>query len=198
MKKGMSQESKRNLATGLSSAAGAVAGAAITEALTPDTVQAQEIEEPKPLKPQSAQTQQTTQAQSQQPAPQNQTGTQTQPETENIGMSNPEKPKEVETEVEVLGYERVTNEDGSQMDIAVIGVEGEEVAIVDVNLDGKADAIVRDLNHDGIIQDDEVEFIGKENLSMEPLKEAAGFNELYAQNDLPDYVNDADVDAFTV
>ena len=31
---------------------------------------------------------------------------------------------------------------------------------------------------------------------MQPLQDAAGFDPLFAQNDLPDYVNDADVDSF--
>ena len=84
----------------------------------------------------------------------------------------PSKPEEPTDEIEVIGYDRVTNEDGSQMDIAVLNVNGNEIGVVDVNLDGEADAIICDANQNGVIEEGEMQIVqGKEsqcNLSLMP------------------------------
>ena len=90
----------------------------------------------------------------------------------------------------------MTNEDGSQMDIAVLNVNGNEVGVIDANLDGEADALVCDINQNGVIEDGEMEIVQGQGIAMQPLADAAGFNPQFAQNDLPDYVNDADVDTY--
>ena len=59
-----------------------------------------------------------------------------------------------------------------------------------------ADVIVADLNNNGQIDTGEVENVTGAGISMQPFQDAAGFNPQYAQNDLPDYVNDADVDNY--
>lgn len=95
-----------------------------------------------------------------------------------------------------MSYERVSNEDGSQMDIAVLDVDGNEMAVVDIDLDGEADAIVCDTNSNGLIEDGEVMNVQGEGIAMDPLANAAGFNHELAQTDMPDYVNNADVDTY--
>ena len=99
-------------------------------------------------------------------------------------------------EVEVLSYDRVTNDDGSQMDVAVLNVNGNEVGVIDATLNGEADALVFDANQNGVIEDGEIENVQGQGISMLPLQDAAGFDPQFAQNDLPDYVNDADVDTY--
>lgn len=118
------------------------------------------------------------------------------PEPEPPVPPKPVTPVPPVEEVEVLAYERVTNDDGSQMDIAVVNSNGEEMAYVDVNLDGIADVKIYDVNGDGVIQDTETEILTDQNISMISMQDAAGFNPLYAQNDIPDYVNDADTDVY--
>ena len=53
-----------------------------------------------------------------------------------------------------------------------------------------------DANQNQVIDDGELVDVQGEGISMQPLQDAAGFDPLFAQNDLPDYVNDADVDSF--
>ena len=98
--------------------------------------------------------------------------------------------------MEVIAYDRITNEDGSQVDLAVLNVEGNEVGILDVDLDGEADVLVCDINQNGVMEEGEYEVIQGQGIAMEPFQEAAGYNPQYAQNDLPDYVNDAEVDNY--
>lgn len=173
-------EIKKNVATGASTAAGATAGVVIGTALTPNPAEAAEAAAPSPA-PQPAPTPQP------EPAPQPEPS----PEPEPVPQPEPEP-----TEVEVLGYDRVTNEDGSQMDIAVLGIDGYEVGVIDADLDGEADALMCDFNQNGIIEEGEIEIVQGQGVAMQPLADAAGFSPQFAQNDLPDYVNDADVDTY--
>lgn len=178
-------EVKKNVATGASTAAGATAGVVIGAAINPNQAEAAEPVTPEPVP-----------APAPKPTPQHQEEpvkteeTTTQP-SETEGPTN-----SPETEVEVIGYDRVTNEDGSQMDIAVLNVNGNEVGVIDANLDGEADALVCDINHNGVIEDGEMQIVQGEGIAMQPFADAAGFNPQFAQNDLPDYVNDADVDTY--
>jgi len=82
------------------------------------------------------------------------------------------------------------------MDIAVLNVNGNEVGVIDANLDGEADAMMCDLNQNGVIEQGEIEIVQGQGIAMQPLADAAGFNPQFAQNDLPDYVNDADVHTY--
>lgn len=188
-------EVRKNVATGASTAAGATVGVVIGAAVTPETAEAAEVEvvasEPTP-RPASA----STTPQAPQPTPEpTSTPTPTEPEQTPVTPVTTEEKLEV-NEVEVLSYDRVTNPDGSQMDVAVINVNGNEVGFLDVNLDGEADRIASDINHNGIIEENEAEVVIGQGIAMEPFANAAGFNEQFAQNDLPDYVNDADVDTY--
>lgn len=183
-------EVKKNVATGASTATGATAGVVIGAAISPNSAEAAEVVTPEPT-PQLAPDPKPTSQPIQEPTPT--------PQPEPTPQLKPEPPTpqpEKETEVEVVGYDRVTNEDGSQMDIAVLNVNGNEVGVIDANLDGEADAFVRDLNQNGVIEDGEIEIVQGQGIAMQPLADAAGFNPQFAQNDLPDYVNDADVDTY--
>lgn len=181
-------EVKKNVATGASTAAGATAGVVIGVAITPNSAEAAEVVTPEPA-PQPAPAPKPTPQPTPEPTPI--------PEPEPTPQPKPEPPTPgPEPEVEVLGYDRVTNEDGSQMDIAVLNVNGNEVGVIDANLDGEADALVCDINQNGVIEDGEMEIVQGQGIAMQPLADASGFNPQFAQNDLPDYVNDADVDTY--
>ena len=96
----------------------------------------------------------------------------------------------------MLGYERVNNQDGTQSDIATVRVQDNIIGVVDADIDGKADVIVCDVNNSGTLEQDEVQNVQSENIAMQPFQEAAGFQPDLAQNDLPDYDNNANVDEY--
>ncbi|MCM1111340.1 MAG: hypothetical protein NC336_09035 [Clostridium sp.] len=188
MKKETKNAIKENLATGASTAAGATAGVVIGAVLTPEEAAAQEVptpDKPQPERPSQPMTEEPKHEETQKPDNHNQNG------NGQNGGGNGQEP-----EVEVLGYDRITNEDGSQMDVAVVSVDGNEVGFIDVDLDGSADVIFCDVNQNGVIEEGEYEIIPDDSIAMQPLADAAGFTPLYAQNDMPDYVNDADVDTY--
>ena len=98
-----------------------------------------------------------------------------------------------EPEIEVLSYETVTYTDGSQMDVAVVSVDGQEVVFIDGNMDGVADVYVMDVNGDGTLDENEFIPIVDHSLAMTVFRKEVYQNELIAQED---YINNADVDAF--
>lgn len=180
-------EIKNNVTTGASTAVGATVGVVIGAALSPEKASAQEVpgttQAPQPSNAQRPTTPATPSTPTQRP--------------EKPAEQNPQRqPEPSSDEIEVVGYDRVTNQDGSQMDIAVVNVNGNEIGVVDVDLDGEADALICDANHNGIIEEGEMQIVQGEGIAMQPFADAAGFTPLYAQNDLPDYVNEADVDTY--
>lgn len=179
MEESRKAEIKKNVATGASTAAGATAGVIIGTVVSPVEAQAQETPAPQPVvEPTPAP----------KPTPE--------PAPEPAPEPTPEPAPEPQPEVEVLAYDRITNEDGSQMDLAVVNVGGNEVGVLDADLDGEADVLICDVNQNGMIEDGEYEVVQGQGIAMQPLQDAAGFTPEYAQNDLPDYVNDADVDPY--
>lgn len=181
-------EVKKNVATGASTAAGATAGVVIGAAITPISAEAAEVVSPEPAPAHQP---------APEPAPAPKPTQQPQPEPVKPEPVTPEPPTpNQEPEIEVLGYDRVTNEDGSQMDIAVLNINDNEVDVIDANIDGEADALVCDINQNGVIEEGEIEVVQGQGIAMQPFQDAAGFDPLYAQNNLPDYVNDADVDTY--
>lgn len=196
------EELKKNVATGASTAAGAAAGVVIGAALSPEQASAQEIPTPEPT-PKPTQTSETTHTQ--EPTQESTTQPELSATPEPAPTPHPQ-PTPVAThetqqdsdEVEVIGYDRLTNEYGAQMDVAVLNVNGNEVGVMDVNLDGMADAVIFDANQNGIIEEGEMQIVQGEGIAMQQFADAAGFTPLYAQNDLPDYVNDADIDTYMV
>ena len=110
-----------------------------------------------------------------------------------VEVQEPSVISPVEPEVEILSYETISNEDGSQMDFAVVSVQ--QMGIIDVDQDGTADLIAVDANNSGQIDEDEIFDISSEGLSMQTLQD-----DYLAQNDSsmqgPDYINDGNVDNY--
>lgn len=94
----------------------------------------------------------------------------------------------------VVSYETHTMDDGSQMDMAVLNVEGQEVYVIDVDRNGTADLIAADLNQNGEIEFEEITDISQENIAMQPLQQEAEMNQnnyLAMGNEGPDYLDGA-------
>lgn len=222
MKKETKEEIKKNLATGASTAAGATAGVVIGASVS--TAEAQTTPEPEPEpepipEPEPTPTPEPIHVIIDNPAseihhntnggndvifdnpinPVNPVG----PVNDIIvDPVNPDPivrvvdPGNSEAHADVVGYDRITAEDGSQIDVAVVNVNGQEYGIADINLDGQADLVGCDLNNNGVMDQGEVRMIEPGALDMQTLQDAAGFDPLYAQNDIQDYTNDADVDTY--
>lgn len=111
---------------------------------------------------------------------------------------DPEPDPTPDSEIEVLSYETITNEDGNQMDVAVVNAQGQAVMIADVDQNGVADVMAADLNNNGQLDDGEIVDISDQNIAMHQLQEVAnmGGNEMIAQTNDVDYVNDANVDDY--
>ena len=109
-----------------------------------------------------------------------------------VDDTNNGTPEQQEVQVEVLAYETVPGADGSQMDLAVVSVNGQEMGIYDVNVDGTADLLAVDENNNQQIDDNEIHDISSQNVSMQALHD-----DYIAQNDPSmqglDYINDGDV-----
>lgn len=103
-----------------------------------------------------------------------------------------------ESEIEVVSYETVTNEDGSQIDVAVVNAQGQAVMIADVDQNGVADIMASDLNYNGQLEHGEIVDVSDQNIAMQPLQDAANMNgnNMVAQTGEPDYINDANVDDY--
>lgn len=103
-----------------------------------------------------------------------------------------------EPEIEVVSYETVTNEDGSQMDVAVVNAQGQSVIIADVDQNGYADVMASDLNNNGQLDEGEIVDVSDQSIAMQPLQAAAnvGGNDMIAQTNDVDYINDANVDDY--
>lgn len=102
-----------------------------------------------------------------------------------------------DSEVRVVGVQAFQNEDGSQAIVAGLELDGDRALVVDVNSDGTMDLFIHDDNRDGQISDEEIHDITADNVSTQAVIDdyavQAGHNDLYmANNDMPDYMNDAD------
>lgn len=192
MKDETKNQVKKNVATGASTAAGAAAGVVIGASVTPESAAAAEViaTEPAPQTAHHSHSTHTSHPSHPSPAPQ------PQPQPEPVPDPQPDPQPDPEPEVEVVGYDRVTHEDGSQTDIAVVSVNGNEIGILDTNLDGYADVMVCDVNQNEVIEEGEVQNVQGQGIEMQGFADAAGFSPEFAQNNLPDYVNDADVDTY--
>lgn len=106
------------------------------------------------------------------------------PEPEKPEPIKPEpiKPEPVkpETEIEVVDFQRVTDENGNEFDVAILKVDGMDVAVIDADLDGVADAMIMDYNGDGVIDSSEIIDIREQGLDMQ----------LLAQNVKPEQPDD--------
>lgn len=105
----------------------------------------------------------------------------------------------VEPDIQVVNYQTYTNEDGTISDVAVISVDGQSAAVIDVDHDGYADVIAADTNLNGVIDNNEVVNIQGEGVEMQPLRDAYQGNNVYLADNTdpgPDYVNDGNVDDY--
>lgn len=115
----------------------------------------------------------------------------TQPlEPENTPHQEPEPDSTQNPDIEVLNYGTITDENGNQIDVAIIDFEDNEVLVIDSNQDNIADVIFIDANHNGEIENEEIFDISEENISMQTYEDAY-YDSLLADNQ--DFENDADI-----
>ena len=222
MKEETKKELKKNVVTGVSGVAGAAAGVVIGAAVTPEQAEAAEVEVEAVETPEestashsgasashssTAHVSHASHAVTPEPEPEPEPEPTPEPkptptpEPEPTPTPGPEPtptpgPVDPTSEIEVLGYERVNNQDGTQSDIATVRVQDNIIGVVDADIDGKADVIICDVNNSGTLEQDEVQNVQSENIAMQPFQEAAGFQPDLAQNDIPDYDNNANVDDY--
>ncbi len=214
MKEETKKELKKNVVTGVSGVAGAAAGVVIGAAVTPEQAEAAEVEVEAVETPEEATASHSGASASHSstahvshashavtPEPEPEPTPEPTPEPKPTPTPEPEPtptpgPVDPTSEIEVLGYERVNNQDGTQSDIATVRVQDNIIGVVDADIDGKADVIICDVNNSGTLEQDEVQNVQSENIAMQPFQEAAGFQPDLAQNDLPDYDNNANVDEY--
>ena len=203
MKEKKTSDVKSNVISGMSSTVGAavgvVAGSIISSEVNAAEIPAAEI----PVTPEE---EQDVEVVSSQPS---KTGGSTpshnptshptpQPATEPTPEPTPASEPRPESEIEVVSYETVTNEDGSQIDVAVVNAQGQAVMIADVDQNGVADIMASDLNYNGQLDNGEIVDVSDQNIAMQPLQDAANMNgnNMVAQTGEPDYINDANVDDY--
>lgn len=119
----------------------------------------------------------------------------------------PEKEESGEEDmtVEVLGVELVQHEDGSVSNIGAASVNGQAVYFIDVDgQDNEFELMATDVNANGNLEENEITDISDQHMQVSQFQEMAQASgngtgtgneveEYYASNDnLPDYVNDAD------
>ena len=97
-----------------------------------------------------------------------------------------------ENEIEVLGVHHVTADDGSEVILGELMVNGESAVLVDVDNDGIFDVLAADTNGDGNCSESEMLDISGEAIGVDVLQSQVD-ESLYADNGMGDYVNDAEV-----
>lgn len=216
----ISDKIKKNLATGASALAGAATGVAAGVAFTSEAqaaeVKEQEAEvENKPTPEATATHEQPHHMEDPQPKPQPEPQPEPKPEPQPEAPQPKPEPQPVtpepkpephpepvtpdepgNDELQVLGYETLHNEDGSQMDVAVVSIGGHAGLVADVDNNGVADTMVVDVNDNQQIEENEIFDISQTNVRMNDLEQMAGQDSV-AQNDEPDYINDADINGYT-
>ena len=205
MKEKKTSDVKSNVISGMSSTVGAavgvVAGSIISSEVNAAEIPAAEIpvtpEEEQDVEVVSSQPSKTggsTPSHNPTPHPTPEPATEPNPTPE----QTPASESRPEPEIEVVSYETVTNEDGSQMDVAVVNAQGQAVMIADVDQNGLADIMASDLNYNGQLDNGEIVDVSDQNIAMQPLQDAANMNgnNMVAQTGEPDYINDANVDDY--
>ena len=100
-----------------------------------------------------------------------------------------------DNEVRVIGvYEDTIGENDVYLGAMEVGDEG--VLLVDIDKDGVFDFAAADENHDGVIEEGETADISAANISVEDFAARVAMqdaDDLLSSNDMPDYMNDADV-----
>ena len=217
MEKSKKQQMREGAATAAGGFTGAVAGVVAGTVVMPEEAAAQEVAvNDAPVagegesRPTPAAQQQTTHTQN--PAkPTVDPAVKPEPESISEPADNPDNSVTPATQedvhVEVVGYHTIDNADGTQSDVAVLNVEEQPMAIIDVDQDGAGDLLFADFNQNSQIDEDEIIDITEADVPMQPLAEAAGADRPVVNHDgalasngeqFPDYVNDANVDEFMV
>lgn len=202
MKEKKTSDVKSNVISGMSSTVGAAVGV-VAGSIISSEVNAAEI----PVTPEEEQDVEVVSSQpsktggstpSHNPTPHPTPHSTPQPATEPTPEPTPASEPRPESEIEVVSYETVTNEDGSQMDVAVVNAQGQAVMIADVDQNGVADIMAADLNNNGQLDNGEIVDVSDQNIAMQPLQDAANMNgnNMVAQTGEPDYINDANVDDY--
>ena len=200
MKEKKTSDVKSNVISGMSSTVGAAVGV-VAGSIISSEVNAAEIpvtpEEEQDVEVVSSQPSKTggsTPSHNPTPHPTLEPATEPNPTPEPTPASEPRP----ESEIEVVSYETVTNEDGSQIDVAVVNAQGQAVMIADVDQNGVADIMASDLNYNGQLDNGEIVDVSDQNIAMQPLQDAANMNgnNMVAQTGEPDYINDANVDDY--
>lgn len=183
----MSEAKREELLTSTSSAVGATIGSIVGNALASEVNAAEVDDEAAPLRKYS-----TT---STVPATTTSTDHDTHSEPRHArNIPNNHDNSNVDAgEVEVIDYQTITYDDGSQVDVAVVNVDGQDMIVADVDMDGKADIIAADLNGNNQLDADEIIDVAGEGISMATFEAAVAANELAQAND---YINNADVSDF--
>lgn len=211
MEKKENSQLKSNVISGISSTAGAVAGvvggsmvtAEVNAAEMPEaTAEEQEVEvvSAEPSRTSGNQSHHEEQPAVEQPEPV--TPEPVNPEPQKPDPVAPEPPLVTPEpidgdEIQVLSYGTITDNDGNEMDVAVISANGQEIIIADVDQNGTADLMASDLNSNGQLEENEIVDVSEDNIAMQPLEEAANANDdMIAQTDDIDYVNNADVNDY--
>lgn len=211
MEKKENSQLKSNVISGISSTAGAVAGvvggsmvtAEVNAAEMPEaTAEEQEVEvvSAEPSRTSGNQSHHEEQPAVEQPEPV--TPEPVNPEPQKPDPVAPEPPLVTPEpidgdEIQVLSYDTITDNDGNEMDVAVVSSSGQEIIIADVDQNGTADLMASDLNSNGQLEENEIVDVSEDNIAMQPLEEAANANDdMIAQTDDIDYVNNADVNDY--
>lgn len=136
------------------------------------------------------------------------------PETPD-GPENPENPETPETpdypvdpdgpdpiepdpEPQVIGFDVIQFEDGTEGSMATIDHNGQIVIVADTTGDGYANIMASDLNENGHLDPGEGVDITEDHISMSQLQQEYEQNLMAAEefDNGPDYVNDGNVDDF--
>lgn len=125
-------------------------------------------------------------------------------------------------EVRILGLESVQDEDGGQINIAALDINGEHAMLVDIDNDRVMDVLVHDDNGDGQISEDEIQDISEYNITVSDIQggiqgqngtvaagqyasndiaqanQPTGYDQDFSNNDIDmsDFDNNADVSDF--
>jgi len=206
MEKKENSQLKSNVISGISSTAGAVAGvvggsmvtAEVNAAEMPEaTAEEQEVEvvSAEPSRTSGNQSHHEEQPAVEQPEPVNPEPQKPDPVASEPSLVTPE-PIDGD-EIQVLSYDTITDNDGNEMDVAVVSASGQEIIIADVDQNGTADLMASDLNSNGQLEENEIVDVSEDNIAMQPLEEAANANDdMIAQTDDIDYINNADVNDY--
>lgn len=187
MKKNEKNNVKSDVITGTSSAVGATIGMMAGSALATEVSAADEV--PQPEKP-------TSPTPTPSPAPAPAPTPSPAPAPTPSPAPTPEPTPMPEPELEVLAYETVTNDDGSQMDVALISIDEQQMMVADVDMDGTADFLMTDTNCNGSLEENEIINIADEGIGMATFRTSVSHDENLYLADNGDYVNDANVDDF--